>query len=82
MLQLHFGNGFNYEEIGQILKVSSEAVRKRVARGVDKFRALYGQAPAVDTPAAEAQLIASQESARLGAQFIAPGEVVPKRDGR
>jgi len=82
VLQLHFGNGFNYEEIGQILKVSSEAVRKRVARGVDKFRALYGQAPAVDTPAAEAQLIASQESARLGAQFIAPGEVVPKRDGR
>src|SRR5215471_13118889 len=32
ILQLHFGNGFNYEEIGQILHMSSEAVRKRVTR--------------------------------------------------
>jgi RNA polymerase sigma factor (sigma-70 family) len=44
MLQLHFGNGFSYEEIGQILNLSSEAVRKRVARGVVKFRAVYGEA--------------------------------------
>ncbi len=44
ILQLHFGNGFNYEEIGQVLNMSSEAVRKRVARGVEKFRAVYGEA--------------------------------------
>jgi len=46
MLQLHFGNGFNYEEIGQILQISSEAVRKRVARGAERFRAVYGELPA------------------------------------
>jgi RNA polymerase sigma-70 factor, ECF subfamily len=44
ILQLHFGNGFSYEEIGHILKMSSEAVRKRVARGVEKFRAVYEEA--------------------------------------
>lgn len=43
ILQLHFGNSFSYEEIGHILNMSSEAVRKRVARGVEKFRALYGE---------------------------------------
>ena len=46
VLQLHYGNGFTYEEIGQILGMSSEAVRKRVARGVEKFRAVYGKVPA------------------------------------
>jgi RNA polymerase sigma-70 factor (ECF subfamily) len=40
-LQLHYGNSFTYEEIGVILEMSSEAVRKRVARGVEKFRGLY-----------------------------------------
>ncbi len=44
ILQLHFGNGFSYEEIGHVLNMSSEAVRKRVVRGVEKFRALYGDA--------------------------------------
>ncbi len=43
LLQLHYGNGFTYEEIGQIVGMSSEAVRKRVARSVEKFRAVYGQ---------------------------------------
>lgn len=43
ILQLHFGNSFNYEEIGHILNMSSEAVRKRVTRGVEKFRAVYGE---------------------------------------
>jgi RNA polymerase sigma-70 factor (ECF subfamily) len=40
-LQLHYSNGFTYEEIGKILEMSPEAVRKRVARGVEKFRGLY-----------------------------------------
>jgi RNA polymerase sigma-70 factor (ECF subfamily) len=40
-LQLHYGNGFTYEEIGRVLQMTPEAVRKRVARGVEKFRALY-----------------------------------------
>jgi RNA polymerase sigma factor (sigma-70 family) len=44
-LQLHYGDGFTYEEIGQILQLSPEAVRKRVSRGVAKFRASYGTAP-------------------------------------
>jgi RNA polymerase sigma-70 factor, ECF subfamily len=42
VLQLHYGSGFTYEEIGTILDMSSEAVRKRVARGVEKFREFYG----------------------------------------
>ncbi len=43
VLQLHFGNGFTYEEIGAVLQMSSEAVRKRVARSVEKFRKVYGK---------------------------------------
>jgi RNA polymerase sigma-70 factor, ECF subfamily len=43
VLQLHFGNGFTYEEIGQVLETSSEAIRKRVARSVEKFRRVYGK---------------------------------------
>jgi RNA polymerase sigma-70 factor (ECF subfamily) len=42
-LQLHYGDGFNYEQIGKIVGISPEAVRKRVARGVEKFRAVYGK---------------------------------------
>jgi RNA polymerase sigma-70 factor, ECF subfamily len=45
ILQLHYGNGFTYEEIGEVIGMSSEAVRKRVARGVEKFRAVYGRVP-------------------------------------
>ena len=41
-LLLHYGNDFTYEEIGQILEMTPEAVRKRVARSVEKFRACYG----------------------------------------
>ena len=43
VLQLHYGNGFTYEEIGQVMEMSSEAVRKRVARSVEKFRRVYGK---------------------------------------
>jgi len=42
-LQLHFGNGFTYEEIGEVMNMSSEAVRKRVSRGVERFRRVYGK---------------------------------------
>lgn len=41
-LQLHYGNGFTYEQIGKIIAITPEAVRKRVARSVEKFRAVYG----------------------------------------
>jgi RNA polymerase sigma-70 factor (ECF subfamily) len=41
-LQLHYGNGFTYEQIGKIIDVTPDAVRKRVARSVEKFRAVYG----------------------------------------
>jgi RNA polymerase sigma-70 factor, ECF subfamily len=41
VLQLHYGDGFTYEEIGQVVGLSSEAVRKRVARSVEKFRKVY-----------------------------------------
>ena len=40
-LHLHYGNSFTYEEISQVLGMTPEAVRKRVARSVEKFRALY-----------------------------------------
>ena len=43
VLQIHYGNGFTYEEIGQVMEISSEAVRKRVARSVEKFRKVYGK---------------------------------------
>ncbi len=43
-LQLHFGVGFTYEQIGRIMKTTPEAVRKRVSRGVEKFRLVYGHA--------------------------------------
>jgi RNA polymerase sigma-70 factor (ECF subfamily) len=41
-LLLHYGNDFTYEEIGRILEVTPEAVRKRVSRSVEKFRTCYG----------------------------------------
>ncbi len=44
-LQLHYGNGFTYEEIAQVLETTPEAVRKRVVRGVEKFRSLYEVSP-------------------------------------
>jgi len=40
-VQLHYGDGFTYEQIGQIINISAEAVRKRVSRGVEKFRKVY-----------------------------------------
>jgi RNA polymerase sigma-70 factor, ECF subfamily len=43
VLQLHFGDGFTYEEIGEVMEMSSEAVRKRVSRSVEKFRRVYGK---------------------------------------
>jgi len=41
-LLFHYGNGFTYEEIAQVLEMTPEAVRKRVARSMEKFRAIYG----------------------------------------
>jgi RNA polymerase sigma-70 factor (ECF subfamily) len=38
---LHFVEGFKYREIAEILGISEDAVRKRVARGSDDFRRLY-----------------------------------------
>lgn len=40
-VQLHYGDGFTYEQISTIVKISPEAVRKRVSRGVEKFRNVY-----------------------------------------
>lgn len=48
-LQLHYGDGFTYEQIGKIMHITAEAVRKRVARGVEKFRVAYRQMVA-ETP--------------------------------
>lgn len=39
---LHFVEGFKYKEIAETIGISEEAVRKRVARGSDEFRKLYG----------------------------------------
>src|SRR5215472_5382906 len=56
VLQLHYGNNFTYEEIGQVVNMSAEAVRKRVARGVEKFREVYGEKiPSVKAQSAETQ---------------------------
>jgi len=40
-LVLHFVEGFKYKEIAETLGISEDAVRKRVARGKQKFRRLY-----------------------------------------
>jgi RNA polymerase sigma-70 factor (ECF subfamily) len=50
-LQLHYGDGFTYEQIGKIVNISPEAVRKRVMRGVTKFRMVYEKA--AGTPIAQ-----------------------------
>lgn len=44
-LLLHYGNGFTYEEISQVVEMTPEAIRKRVARSVERFRTLYGTSP-------------------------------------
>ena len=38
---LHFVEGLKYREIGEILSVKEDAVRKRVARGSREFRRIY-----------------------------------------
>lgn len=40
-LVLHFVEGFRYREIAEIVGISEEAVRKRVARGSKHFRTEY-----------------------------------------
>lgn len=40
---LHFVEGFRYREIAETLGISEEAVRKRVARGSQKFRKVYNR---------------------------------------
>ncbi len=57
-LQLHYGNGFTYEQIGKIIDVTPEAVRKRVARSVEKFRAVYGNVSS-SSPNASIKLLRS-----------------------
>jgi len=42
-VMLHYGEGMTYEQIATIIDISPEAVRKRVSRGVVKFRAVYTQ---------------------------------------
>ncbi len=44
-LRLRYSNGFTYEEIGRLFDMGPDAVRKRVARSVEKFRTAYGEAP-------------------------------------
>ena len=51
-LQLHYSNGLTYEQIGKIVEITPEAARKRVARGVEKFRLIYGKMLA-ETPITE-----------------------------
>jgi RNA polymerase sigma-70 factor (ECF subfamily) len=55
VLQLHYGNGFTYEEIGEVVGLSSEAVRKRVARSVEKFREAYGKKASAKEDTTQAQ---------------------------
>ncbi len=63
-LQLHYGNGFTYEQIGKLIDVTPEAVRKRVARSVEKFRAVYGNVSS-SPPHARVKLL---RSSPLGAK--------------
>src|SRR6266516_528783 len=49
VLQLHYGNGFTYKEIGHICEMSADAVGKRVARSVEKFRVVYEKISLVES---------------------------------
>lgn len=64
IVQLHFGNGFTYEEISQILQISPEAVRKRAGRCAVKFRTLYEEAPAAQTSSVGTQFVAHKRDGR------------------
>lgn len=46
---LHYVEGLRYREIGDILSISEEAVRKRVARGSREFREAYRALSREDT---------------------------------
>ncbi len=59
-VQLHYVAGFTYEQIGPIVNISPEAVRKRVARGVEKFRKVYAQ----DTTKAPVKKASMSKSSR------------------
>jgi RNA polymerase sigma-70 factor (ECF subfamily) len=41
-LILHYIEGFQYREIAQTAGISEDAVRKRVARGIEKLKELFG----------------------------------------
>lgn len=43
-LLLHVNEGFSYDEIAAIMGTTPEAVRKRIARAKERFRALYDAA--------------------------------------
>jgi len=58
-LQLHYSNGLTYEQIGKMMGVTSEAVRKRVARGSEKFRAVYGNVSSIPSVTSTKPLYAS-----------------------
>jgi RNA polymerase sigma factor (sigma-70 family) len=64
IVQLHFGNGFSYDEIGEILQISAEAVRKRVARSAEKFRTLYEDAPAMQPNGVRTQFVKHKRDGR------------------
>ena len=40
-MALHFVESLTYREVGEIVSISEEAVRKRVARGSQDFRNVY-----------------------------------------
>lgn len=63
-LQLHFGVGFTYEQIGRIMKTTPEAVRKRVSRGVEKFRLVYDHAALSNVSRTSAMKRAVRENKR------------------
>jgi RNA polymerase sigma-70 factor (ECF subfamily) len=64
-LQLHYGNGFTYEQIGKIIDSTPEAVRKRVARSGEKFRASYGNVPSTPSVTRAKPLRSSQVRGKL-----------------
>ncbi len=64
-LQLHYSNGLTYEQIGKMMGVTSEAVRKRVARGSEKFRAVYGNVSSIPSVTSTKPLYTSPKREQL-----------------
>ena len=56
-LLLHAGEGFSYDEVAAIMNTTPEAVRKRISRAKEQFRAIYNAAARIPTSMRCAEMV-------------------------